>query len=153
MNNNLIVPNTGPWPVQQYGTEADGAGQRTYSSANILDFQTLLRIILHWRWLILGAVALGLVAAIILTLLTTPVYRSLVTLEANPPSVAVSDEQTREQDTSRMYDPDFVATQVGLLKSLSVAQRTAQDLNLANNPEVVAQDQGASQRLQAATAV
>ena len=29
---------------------------------------------------------------------------------------------------------DFVATQVGLLQSKSVAERTAQDLNLGNNP-------------------
>jgi capsular exopolysaccharide synthesis family protein len=151
VNNNLVVPGNRPWPVQQYGRDTDNAGQRSYSSTNILDLPTLLRIVLHWRWLIIGATALGLVAAVILTLLTTPVYRSWVTLEANPPSVAVSEEQSREQDNSLAYNPDFVATQVGLLKSLSVAQRTAQDLNLANNPEVVAQDVDASQRLRAAT--
>ena len=32
------------------------------------------------------------------SLLTKPVYRAWVTLEANPPSVAVSDEQSRQQD-------------------------------------------------------
>ena len=66
-------------------------GQRTYSAGQILDFQTLVRILQHWRWLILGAVVLGLVAAIIVTLLTTPIYRAWVTLEANPPTVAISD--------------------------------------------------------------
>ncbi len=152
MNNNLVVPNDGPWPVQQYGPEADRlVGQRAYSATNILDIPTLLRIMVHWRWLIFGAIVLGLVGAIILTLLTTPIYRAWVTLEANPPSVAVSEEQSRQQDSSMMYNPDFVATQVGLLNSQSVAQRTAQDLNLANNPDVVAQDEDASQRLRVAT--
>ena len=33
---------------------------------------------------------------------------------------------------------DFVATQVGLMASKSVAERTAQELNLANNPNIVA---------------
>src|SRR5262249_3846814 len=46
---------------------------------------------------------------------------------------------------------DFVATQVGLVSSKSVAERTAQELNLANNPSVVAQNIEASKRLQAAT--
>ena len=40
----------------------------------------------HWRWLILGAVALGFAGAILMTLLTPPVYRASVTLEANPPT-------------------------------------------------------------------
>ena len=34
----------------------------------------------------------------------------------------------------------FIATQAGLLASKSVAERTAQELNLANNPEFVPQD-------------
>ena len=42
---------------------------------------------------------------------------------------------------------DFVATQVGLLQSRSVAERAAQELNLANNPDVVPQDIDASKRL------
>ena len=33
-------------------------------AAHDLDFATLLRIISEWRWLILGAIALGLAAAI-----------------------------------------------------------------------------------------
>src|SRR4051794_25573863 len=118
----------------------------------MLDFPTLIRIIHHWRWLVLGAVGTGLAAAILVTLLTTPVYRASVTLEANPPSVAVSDEQSRQQD-QQASNIDFVATQVGLLGSRAVAERTAQELNLANNPEVVGQDSDASQRLRAATGV
>jgi uncharacterized protein involved in exopolysaccharide biosynthesis len=82
----------------------------------------------------------------------TPVYRAWVTLEANPPTVAVSDEQARERETSNVNNYDFVATQVGLVSSKSVAERTAQELNLANNPAVVSQDIDASKRLKIATA-
>src|SRR5262249_28290933 len=107
----------------------------------------------HWRWLVLGAVGVGLAGAILMTLLTTPVYRASVTLEANPPSVAVSDEQSRQQDIQSSNTFDFVATQVGLLQSRAVAERTAQELNLANNPDTVSQDMEASQRLRMATNV
>ena len=154
MNNSLAVPNQPSWPLSPYDAEGAGrlgAGQRTYSPTNILDFATVLRIIHHWRWLVLGALAVGLIGAILVTLLTTPVYRAWVTLQANPPTVSVSDEQSREREAANVNSYDFVATQVGLLSSKSVAQRTVQDLNLANNPAIVPQSGEASGRLRAAT--
>lgn len=153
MNTNITVPNEGQWPVSPFAQSAPGlgSGQRSYSAAAILDFPTLLRILHHWRWLVIGAIGLGLAGAILASLLTKPVYRAWVTLEANPPAVAVSDEQSREQDSQATNNFDFVATQVGLLGSRAVAERTAQELNLANNPDVVGQQGDSSQRLSAAT--
>ena len=154
MNKSLAVPNEGSWPLGPLAPDKDALpGQRTYSATNILDFPTLLRIIHHWRWLVVGGVALGLVGAILFSVLTTPIYRAWVTLEANPPTVAVSDEQSRERDATTINSYDFVATQVGLLSSKSVAERTAQELNLVNNPNIVGQDADASKRLRTATAV
>src|SRR5690348_17085432 len=107
-----------------------------------------MRIIHHWRWLVLGAIALGLAGAVLATLLTRPVYRAWVTLEANPPSFQVTDPKDGDQTDVTGGDPiGFVATQVGLVQSTSVAERAAQELNLANNPEVVRQDMDASKRL------
>jgi capsular exopolysaccharide synthesis family protein len=152
VNNGIAVPDQGSWPIQPYSAPAAqlGPGQRVYSAANILDFATFIRIVQHWRWLILGAVALGIVLAILATLLTTPIYRAWVTLEANPPTVSVSDEQSKEREMSTTAPVDFVATQAGLLSSTSVAERTAQELNLANNPDFVPQDADASSRLKMA---
>ena len=153
MNNSITVPDQGPWPIQQFlpAGEPRQAGQRIYSAANILDLGTFLRVVQHWRWLILGAVALGLAGAIIISLLTTPQYRASVTLEANPPTVSVSEDQTRERERSNYNSFDFIATQAGLLASKSVAERTAQELNLANNPEFVPQNLDAATRLKIAT--
>jgi capsular exopolysaccharide synthesis family protein len=154
MNSSIAVPEQGPWPLQPYAAPAGPQltpGQRVYSAGNVLDFPTLVRIILHWRWLIIGALAAGIAGAILMTLLTTPVYRAWVSLEANPPTVMVSDEQSRERETTITNPYDFVATQAGLLSSQSVAQRTAQELNLANNPDFVAQDSEASTRLKIAS--
>jgi capsular exopolysaccharide synthesis family protein len=152
MNNSLAVPNEAPWPVAPYAPPAPAApGQRTYSATSILDLATLIRILHHWKWLVLGAVAAGLIGAILITLLTTPIYRAWVTLEANPPTFTVNDAQSREHDDAATDTYDFVATQVGLVSSKSVAERTAQELNLANNPAVVAQSGDASERLRSAT--
>ncbi len=153
MNNNLSIPDQGSWQLAHHAPRADSSatpGQRSYSATDILDLPTIARIIYEWRWLVLGAVAAGLALAMLVTLLTTPLYRAWVTLEANPPTVAVSAEQSRERElASNSYD--FVRTQVGLLASKSVAARTAQELNLVNNPAIVPQDGDASARLLAAT--
>ena len=152
MNNSLAVPNEGSWPIAPYAPGAPlPPGQRTYSASNILDFATLIRIIHHWRWLVVGVAGAGVVGAILLTLLTTPIYRAWVTLEANPPTFAVSEDQSRERETSSNDSYDFLATQVGLVSSRSVAERTAQELNLANNPAIVPQNVDASQRLKIAS--
>jgi succinoglycan biosynthesis transport protein ExoP len=153
VNTSLPVPSEGQWPVDAYtgGTVQLGPGQRNYSAATILDLAALMRIVHHWRWLVLGAVALGLAGAILATLLTRPVYRAWVTLQANPPSFEVTDQAKDEQVVSGGDSFSFVSTQVGLLQSRSVAERAAQELNLANNPDVVPQDIDASKRLRAAT--
>ena len=60
--------------------------------------------------------ALGLATAIVVTLLTEPMYRTSVVLEVNPPTVEILDERTRGTSSSTSTW-DFVATQVGLLSS------------------------------------
>ena len=154
MNNNLAIPEgDGKWVVDRYSPE----GRLGISPAPAapegpgLDFASLLRIVSNWRWLILGAVSLGLIGAIVVTLLTSPVYRSWVTLEVSPPTVEIMDEQSRERTASGINNWDYVITQVGLLSSRSIAERAAQDLNLANNREFSGEGGDAASRLSAAT--
>ena len=66
MNRNLSVPGPQSWPLGPHGAlpVPENPGQRDYSPTNILDLQTVLRIIQHWRWLILGAMAAGLALGI-----------------------------------------------------------------------------------------
>jgi len=153
VNNNLPVPEPdGSWVIDRYSPDGrirQAPGATPESSG--LDFAALLRIISNWRWLILGAIALGLVGAIVVTLLTTPMYRSWVTLEVNPPTVEIMDEQQRERTSSGVSNWDYVITQVGLLGSRSIAERAAQDLNLANNKDYVGEGGDAAARLGRAT--
>ena len=114
-----------------------------------LDFAAIVRILGEHRWLILGAAGIGLVLAVLATLMTTPMYRADVTLEVNPPSVEILDENRRESaSTPAMWD--LVTTQAGLLQSRSLAERVAQDLNLAANAEFVGPGGDAASRLRAA---
>lgn len=114
-----------------------------------LDFASIVRILSEYRWLILGAVGIGLVLAILVTLMTTPLYRADVTLEVNPPTVEILDENRRESVSSPSVW-DLVTTQAGLLQSRSLAERVAQDLNLAANAEFVGAGGDAASRLRTA---
>ena len=67
----------------------------------MLDFASLVRILQEHRWLIAGATGLGLVLAVISTLMTTPMYRADVTLEVNAPSVEILDEKARDSSVGQ----------------------------------------------------
>ena len=153
MNDSVAVPNEGSWPLAPLAGGDSGAipGQRTYSATNILDFSTLVRIIhptgAGW-WL----VGLRWGSPRRLYVADHADLSGIGYSGSNPPTVAVTDERTRERDAANVNSYDFVATQVGLLSAKSVAERTAQELDLANNPTIVAQDADPSKRLRSATA-
>jgi succinoglycan biosynthesis transport protein ExoP len=157
MNTSDIDPaGRGPvWPlaVQPRGEMLPAAwGQQTYGETKPLDLNiaTIWRIVNEWRWLILGSVAVAVAASIIVTLLTTPLYRSLAVLEINPPSVEVMENSKAKSGGD---DKGFLATQYGLLQSRSLAGRVAQELNLASKPEFVSQEPDRATRQKIATAI
>ncbi|TFI59910.1 polysaccharide biosynthesis tyrosine autokinase [Sphingomonas parva] len=156
-NNNIEPAGAQPiWPLAP-NTGSDLAlpqqwGQQSYNTGTMPDINlaTLWRILSEWRWLILGAVAVGIACAVVFTFLTTPLYRSTATLEINPPTVEILDE--RKTGTPRVSnDRDYMATQVGLLASRSLAQRVAQELNLPGNNEFVPVQADRNTRLKIAT--
>src|SRR5688572_22557363 len=151
MTNEVTRVDDSPWGIASVAhSPTEGPHARTGPAASDLSFSTLLRILFEWRWLILSLVAVGVAGATVITLLTTPLYRSEATLEANPPSVEIMGEKTGAQ--AQTQDSwTFITTQVGLLNSRSLARRVAQDLNLATNPEVVDPKLDAPTRLKVAT--
>jgi capsular exopolysaccharide synthesis family protein len=140
---------SGGGPLAFPGNWAQPAPEQEPSGGLDLNLQTILRIVNEWRWLILGSVAVGLAGAIIATLLTTPIYRAEAVLEINPPSVEILDNQKGQAVVPN--DREFLATQYGLLKSRSLAQRVAQELNLAGNEDVIPGDADRATKLKIAT--
>lgn len=109
-----------------YGSEQVGSGELTLAR--------LWHILWVWRWMILGVTGACIAIALVVTLLTTPKYTSAATLEMNPPNVQVMGSgEERSAAQSMLMDRDFMQTQTGLLKSRALAERVAQDLNLASN--------------------
>lgn len=160
MNKSNIEPGRGPvWPlsVQPQSMMAPSVfAQPLHTPKNggiEIDLGTIWRVVSEWRWLILGAVAVALAAAIIITLLTTPLYRARAVLEINPPSVEIMDETKTRSGGGSSDDARFLATQYGLLESRSLAERVAQEMNLASNEEFVSQEIERGARQKVATSV
>ena len=94
-------------------------------------FFTYLGLALKYRWLIVACCTLALAIGFILTYTQTPIYQATVTIQIDrqaPRVVKAEDVQDPDfgTDSTRFYQ-----TQYDLLKSRSLAERVAADLDLA----------------------
>lgn len=136
---NLAVSPDARRDLAPLGPEGGYGGYGNTTGGRELSLALLWRVAMEWRWLILAAIGTGIAAAVLITLLTPLKYRSTATIELNPPTVEVlgdEDGKTGRQDKAA-NDTAFLGTQIGLLQSRALAERVAQDLNLASNPAIV----------------
>jgi polysaccharide biosynthesis transport protein len=120
-------------PVQEYrdDTSRQLAFPNELPAGEGLGLPNLLRVLLKWRWLFLFVVLLCVLAGALSAYLTTPLYKARAVLELNPEPVKLV--QMGDSVEPRTSDPDFLALQVGLMKSRAVAERVARRLNLNSN--------------------
>ncbi|PZU16465.1 MAG: capsular biosynthesis protein, partial [Citromicrobium sp.] len=117
-----------------------------------LEINDLARILMERRYIILGTALLGLLAGIALSLVLTPLYRSTALLELNPPSSQVIENASGQERQAAFNAQEAVATQLGLLRSESLARRVAQELNLVSNPAFTSTEGTRQQKLDQAVA-
>lgn len=85
------------------------------------------------KWLILGTVAAFLVGGLLVTLLTTPLYKTSAMLEIQRENRNFADVKGTDQ-AQAANDTEFYQTQYGLLKSRELAERIARTLRLGDDP-------------------
>lgn len=109
--------------------EPSGANEAQVHSE--LDLQGILHVLWTRRYWALAAAALGIAIALGISLLQTPLYRSTAVLELNPPTVPIMPGKGEDGTLAvANTDQEYLATQYGLLKSRTLAERVAQNLNL-----------------------
>ena len=91
-----------------------------------------MRIARRWKWAIIGCIAAGAAAALIFTLLMTPLYSATVTLEIAREEARIVNVKGLEPEAGSV-DQEFYQTQYGLLESHALAERVARELQLADN--------------------
>ncbi|MGE0180227.1 MAG: GumC family protein [Sphingomonas sp.] len=92
----------------------------------------LLRMAKRWKWLLLGAILVGGIIGLIVTLMMTPQYTARATLEIQREGNRIVNVKGVEPETST-GDLEFYQTQYGLLRGRSLAERVATDLRLYDN--------------------
>jgi capsular exopolysaccharide synthesis family protein len=118
--------------------------------ARALNPAEIFRVLNRWKYLILAAVVLGSLLALALSLAMTPMY------------VATSQIQINQEDSVKIKGADagrpilinnteFLATQLGLLRSRDLAERVVDSERLANNPAYAEQGRNAAERRDQAT--
>jgi capsular exopolysaccharide synthesis family protein len=118
----------------------DVAFGRPAKSETRFDINEIWRIIAKWWWLITAIAVSCLLAAIVISLMITPLYRAQATIEVNPEGVQVVGKEIGQVQPAESSGREFLNTQVGLLKSRSLAERVARSTNLANNEAMFDQD-------------
>ncbi len=93
-----------------------------------------LRIAKRWRFVILGVTALCVLLGLIATLLMTPKYTAVSTIEISRESDKVTNFQGVDREAS-IADQEFYQTQYGLLQSRSLSERVAAQLRLVDDPK------------------
>ncbi|WP_379552937.1 GumC family protein [Qipengyuania sp. DGS5-3] len=98
-----------------------------------LGLRQYLLIIMRRRWVIAGITLASLFLGILVTFLMTPKYTAEATIEIARVADRVTNFQGVERDASAA-DQEFYETQYGLLRSRSLAERVAVELELVDDP-------------------
>ncbi len=93
-----------------------------------------LRMVMRWRYVIIGVTAACILLGLIFTLLVTPKYTAIASIEISRESSKVTDIQGVEREAS-LADQEFYQTQYGLLRSRSLSERVASQLRLVDDPK------------------
>jgi capsular exopolysaccharide synthesis family protein len=129
----------------------DVAFARPVKAESQFDPSEIWRIVAKWWWLIAAIAAVCLFAAVVISLLITPVYRAQATIEVNPEGVQVV--KMGELESMDGADRGFINTQAGLLRSRALAEKVARSANLANDETAIDQELPRQQRERIATGI
>ena len=120
-------------------TSSPTLGSTAAVSASESTFGALLRhgVVLLRRniWLVAAIVAIAIAAAVVLTMLQTPRYTAMSTVEINEQAEDVlGAELETDRNANSSWDIDlFLNTQLEILRSRALAERVVRRLNLAAN--------------------
>ncbi|WP_353204007.1 polysaccharide biosynthesis tyrosine autokinase [Sphingomonas sp.] len=110
-----------------------GAAEASAESTNQITTREALRVLGKWRWLIAGIVGAALIIGIVSTMLTSKRYRATAQVELALQEINLGPGKDGTGGESQvMRDPQFMGTQIGLLRSRDLSERVARSLDGAS---------------------
>jgi succinoglycan biosynthesis transport protein ExoP len=94
------------------------------------DLRTLWAIVYRNRALFLAAIALSLAGGLAVTMLTTPIYRAVASIQIDQQSARVLQQQDIDAEEPQQDVDRFLQTQLDVLRSRTLAEKVAQSLGL-----------------------
>jgi capsular exopolysaccharide synthesis family protein len=120
----------------RFGQEADGfLEEPVFGEERRLEIAAIWGAILKHRWVIGSVLATCLVLGLAVTLLTQPLFTAKTTIQIDRESSKIV-EMTDLAPREALTGAEFLDTQIGLLKSDTLARRVVQTLQLASDPEM-----------------
>ena len=119
-------------PASPAGTSLsiDLLDEKRNDDGDEIDLLAYWRILVKRRWLVLSILAGVVALALLTTLMATPIYRATAVLQLEKQGQQVVQEAVQPSDWG--WDPDFLQTQYELIRSRSLAERVANELELDN---------------------
>ena len=114
-------------PDQFLGDDSDGG----------IKFAEIFAALYRNRYIMIAAVAIVLLGGLVVTLLTTPIYKASSTVQIDQRSDNILASTSVEPDVPTADTNRFLQTQITVLKSRSLAQRVARSLNLARDDSFI----------------
>ena len=100
------------------------------------------------RWMIVGIAGFGILAGLMLALLSTSIYRATATIQIDQAGPQILQNDVQDQSGQAMESDTYLQTQVEVLRSRSLADRVARALNYYRGPtlfEAMGEDPPASE--------
>ena len=109
-------------------------------SQQLISLATVRGILFRQRWLLAGVILTALTIGLIVTLLSTPMYEATAKVSVEPYGAFILEGQDVEQGIASNQVGEFLATQVELIKSRSIAEVVVEERNLGERYDLLGQD-------------
>ncbi|BDI59742.1 GumC family protein [Qipengyuania nanhaisediminis] len=130
-DNSSLIPMRGPGPMGPPPGEQAARGAALGMRPLVIECLHILR---RRKWIILVVIAGALLAALVVTLLSRPVYTATTQVQVSRDENNVTNVQGVESENAGR-DLEFYQTQYALLEARSLAERVARGLRLGENED------------------
>lgn len=113
---------------------------RPHPGAQLISLATVRGVVFRQRWLFAGVILAALTLGLIVTLLSTPMYQATAKVSVEPYGAYILEGQDVDQGISSNQVGDYLATQVELIKSRSLAEIVVADRQLGERYDLLGQD-------------
>ncbi len=107
---------------------------------SVFNFAAIRGIIYRQRWVVGAIILLALLGGLVSVLLATPIYQSYAKVSVKPYGQYVVEGQDTDPGFNPVQIYDYLATQVEVIKSRSLAAVVVADLNLASRNDLLGKD-------------